>query len=100
MFYPQQGVYQGHVISIYLFCIYNNDLLNELVSIVCPMSIANTILTYPAFVDDTAVAAKSESTLQYVVDEAVKHSIEWRYCLHLDKIRIHVFCKKKQSAYC
>ena len=45
------------------FCIYNNELLNELVSIACPISIAHTILTCPAFADDIAVAAKSESTL-------------------------------------
>ena len=49
--------------SMYFFCIYNNDLLNELVSIACPISIAHKILTCPAFADDIAVAAKSESTL-------------------------------------
>ena len=90
-FCPQQGVHQGDVMSMYFFCIYNNDLLNELVSIACPISIAHTILTCSAFADDIAVAAKSESTLQYIVDEAVKHSIKWRYSFNLDKIRILVF---------
>ena len=94
-FCPQQGVHQGDVMSMYLFCIYNNDLLNELVSIACPISIAHTMLTCPAFADDIAVAAKSESTLQYIVDEAVEHSIKWRYSFNLDKIRILVFCKNK-----
>ena len=41
------------------FALYNNDLLNELVSIACPISIAHKILTCPAFADDIAVAAKS-----------------------------------------
>ena len=73
-----------------------NDLLNELVSIACPISIAHTILTCPAFADDIAVAAKSESTLQYIVDKAVKHSSKWRYSFNLDKIRILVFCKNNR----
>ena len=95
-FCPQQGVHQCDVMSMYLFCIYNNDLLNELVSIACPISIAHTILTCPAFADDIAVAAKSESTLQYIVDEAAEHSIKWRYSFNLDKIRILVFCKNNR----
>ena len=43
-----------------------------------------------------SVAAKSESTLQYIVDEAVKHSIKWRYSFNLDKIRILVFRKNNR----
>ena len=59
--------------SMYLFCISNNDLLNVLIRIASPTSIAHTILTCPAFADDIAVAAKSESNLQHLVDEAVTH---------------------------
>ena len=86
-FCPQQRVHQGDVISMYFFGIYNNDLLNELVSIACSISIAPTILTCPVFADDIAVAAKSESTLKYIyiVDEAAKYSIKWRYIFNLDK---------------
>ena len=64
--------------SMYLFLIYNNDLLNELVSKASPISIAQTILTCPAFADDIAVAAKSESILQYIVDRAVKQYFKCR----------------------
>ena len=61
---------------------------NELVSIACPIYIAHTIFTCPAFADDIAFATKSESTLQYIVDEAVKHSNKRRYSFNFDKIRI------------
>ena len=74
-------------------------MLNELVSIACPIYIAHTILTCQAFADDIAVAAKSESTLQYIADEAVKHSIKWRYSFNLDKIRILVFYKNNRVRF-
>ena len=45
------------------------------------------------FADNIAVAAKSESTLQYIVDEAVKHSNKWRYGFIWTKFEYLFFVK-------
>ena len=89
-FSPSQGVHQGDVMSMYLYCIYNNDLLEELLDVACPLKINNHILTCPAFADDVAIVSKSSASLQHKVDIAKCHSRKWRYNLSIAKIRIAV----------
>ena len=90
-FSPSQGVHQGDVMSMYLYCIYNNDLLEELLDVACPLKINNHILTCPAFADDVAIVSKSSASLQHKVDIAKCHSRKWRYNLSIPKIRIVAF---------
>ena len=77
--------------SMYLYCIYNNDLLEELLDIARPLKINNHILTCPAFADDLAIVSKSNASLQHKVDIAKCHSRKWRYNLSIPKIRIVAF---------
>ena len=90
-FSPSQGVHQGEFMSTYLYCIYNNDLLEELLDVACPLKINNHILTCPAFADDVAIVSKSSASLQHKVDIAKCHSRKWRYNLSIPKIRIVAF---------
>ena len=90
-FSPGQGVHQGDVMSMYLYCIYNNDLLEELLDVACPLKINNHILTCPAFADDVAIVSKSSASLQHKVNIAKCHSRKWRYNLGIPKIRIVAF---------
>ena len=58
--------------SMYLYCIYNNDLLEKLLDVVCPLKINDHILTCPAFADDVAIVSKSNALLQHKVDIVVQ----------------------------
>ena len=69
-FTPEQGVHQGDIFSMYLYCLYNNDLLRELREIPCSILIGNITVPSPAFVDDISIVAKSAASLQHYLDVA------------------------------
>ena len=54
-FTPLQGIHQGDILSMYLYCLYNNDLITELANIPCGVRIQNKSVAAPSFADDVAV---------------------------------------------
>ena len=46
-FTPLQGMHQGDILSIYLYCLYNNDLITELANLPCGVRIQNNSVAAP-----------------------------------------------------
>ena len=78
-FIPQQGIHQGDIFSMFLYCVYNNDLLEELRDIPCAVKIGNLKISGVGFADDISVMSTSLFTLQHLTDVCVNHSRKWRY---------------------
>ena len=58
-FTPLQGIHQGDILSMYLYCLYNNDLITELANIPCGVRIQNKSVAAPSFADDVATTNRS-----------------------------------------
>ena len=69
MFIPKQGIHQGDILSMFLYCVYNNDLLEELRGIPCAVKIGNLKISGVGFADDISVM--SLYTLQHLTDVCV-----------------------------
>ena len=92
-FYPKQGVHQGDIFSMFLYCIYNNDLLKKLNQFSMQVNINYINCTSPAFVDDVTLIATSQAALQNLIDAALEHSKVWHYSYNINKCKILVFGK-------
>ena len=74
-FTPLQGIHEGDILSMYLYCLYNNDLITELANIPCGVRIQNKSVAAPSFADDVAVIAKSAVSMQHYLDTVYRLSI-------------------------
>ena len=85
---------------MYLYCLYNNDLITELANIPCGVHIQNKGVAAPSFADDVAVIAKSAVSMQHYLDTVNGHSVKWKYNFNTEKIKILIFGKvNKDRAY-
>ena len=73
-FIPKQGIHQGDIFSMFLYCVYNNDLLEELRDIPCAVKIGTLKISGVGFADDISVMSTSLFTLQHLTDVCVNHS--------------------------
>ena len=92
-FTPLQGIHQGDILSMYLYCLFNNDLITELANIPCGVRIQNKSVAAPSFADDVAVIAKSAVSMQHYLDTVNSHSVKWKYNFNTEKIKILIFGK-------
>ena len=90
-FMPMQGVHQGAPLSMILYIIYNNDLLEELRSSGYGLKIGDQDLTSPAHADDVMLLALYKSCLIYLLAIAYEYSKKWRYDYNYDKCLIGIF---------
>ena len=58
-FIPQQVIHQGDIFSVFLYCVYNNDLLGKLRDIPCAVKIGNLKISGVGFADDISVMSTS-----------------------------------------
>ena len=85
-FIPQQGIHQGDICSMFLYCVYNNDLVEELA-----VKIGNLKISGVGFADDISVMSTSLYTLQHLTDVCVNHSRKWRYEFGPSKIQLIIY---------
>ena len=58
-FIPKQSIHQGDIFSMFLYCVCNNDLLEELRDIPCAVKIGNLKISGVGFADDISVMSTS-----------------------------------------
>ncbi len=93
-FSPKQGIHQGDVWSMPLYCVYNNDLIKELkASLYCTYILSNVNCTVPTFVDDLAIIALSKTALNQLLGMALRYSRKWRFQYGADKSFVLAFGK-------
>ena len=90
-FIPKQGINQGNIFSMFLYCVYNNDLLEELRDIPRAVKIGNLKISGVGFADDISVMSTSLYTLQHLTDVCVNNSRKWRYEFGPSKIQLIVY---------
>ena len=90
-FIPKQGIHQGDIFSMFLYCVYNNDLLEELRDIPCAVKIGNLKISGVGFADDISVMSTSLYTLQHLTGVCVNHSRNWIYEFGPSKIQLIIY---------
>lgn len=95
-FAPKQGIHQGDVWSMPLYCLYNNDLIRELKA--CPYGVhmSGINCTCPTFVDDLTVIAWSKAALNRSLAIANKYSKTWRFLFGAEKSVLLCFGKDEE----
>ena len=79
-FSPRQEVHQGDVMSMYLYCIYNNDLLEELLDVACPLKINNHILK--------GLAQAKIIKISVILFRVLNMTI---WCKHVHRLELQIF---------
>ena len=92
-FLPQQGIHQGDVWSMPLYCLFNNAMIKELRSSLHGVSLRGIKCTCPTFVDDLSILAWSKIALNCLLAIANKHSKLWRFLFGPDKSFSLIFGK-------
>ena len=90
-FYVRQSIHQGAPLSMELYCIYNNALLNELQNCIFGPKICDTRITCAAYADDVTLLTTCVKDMQYLVDIAYNYSLRWRFEYNPQKCKIMVF---------
>ena len=86
-----QGVRQGGVLSPFLYCLYVDELLDQLSASKIGASISDIYCGAPMYADDLALVAGSQGALQSLLDMVDRYARKWRYSLNSSKSVIMVF---------
>ena len=81
----KQGVHQGGVLSMSLFCVFINDLLDELRRSDIGCAIKGIKITCPAYADDIALIAPFTVSIQHLVNIVTAYCTKWQLCLNPQK---------------
>ena len=85
-----QGVRQGGVLSPFLYCLYVDELLDQLSASKIGASISDIYCGAPMYADDLALVAGSQGALQSLLDMVDRYGRKWRYSLNSSKSVIMV----------
>ena len=80
-----QGVRQGGVLSPFLYCLFVDELLDNLAKSGFGVSIDDVYCGSPMFADNLALVASSPEELQPVLDIVATYADKWQYQLNADK---------------
>ena len=94
-----QGVCQGGVLSPFLYCIYVDELLDQLSISKIGTSISDIYCGAPMYADDLSLVADSQTALQSLLDQ-VNYAKKWRYRLNSSKPVIMVFGEARVREQC
>ena len=92
-----QGIQQGAPLSMWLYQMYVNDLLETMRESKLGAHIDDINITCPAFADDVVIIATSSSKLQCLLDMAHAHSSKWRYRFNVSKSEAICFDRNNKS---
>ena len=94
----RQGVRQGGVTSAYLFCIYIDDILNDISNLPdkCKLGISN--LNIQAYADDIVVFCPSAGGLRNLMDCLGQKLTAHGLVINLQKTKILIFDKNKKKS--
>ena len=85
-----QGVRQGAILSPLLYCIFVDELLDNLRASGYGAKVGEVYCGAPMFADDLALIAKSLDELQAMLNIASSYAIRWRYQLNPEKSAVMV----------
>ena len=88
-----QGVHQGGPLSMKMYMVFNNDLLDLLCRMDGGASISyiNFPLVSPAFADDISIVTLHKPHMQLMLNVAYRHSCMWRYEFNPAKSHVIIF---------
>ena len=92
-FQPEQGIHQGDVWSMPLYCVFNNDMIKELKSSIHGTRLRAINCTCPTFVDDLSIVAWSKFALNFLLSVAFRYSRVWRFQFGAIKSFLLIFGK-------
>ena len=84
-FIPERGVHQGAPLSMRLYQVFMNELLQMLKTCEYGVRIGDINVSCPASADDIAVASLYKVGLNFMLDIAYRYSIKWRFDFSLVK---------------
>ena len=84
-FKPERGVHQGAPLSMPLYQVYINELLQQLRASSYAATLFNQRIGAPAFADDISCAALHKMGLNSMLQMADKYSTKWKFDFGIDK---------------
>ena len=92
-FHTERGVHQGAPLSMKLYQIYINDLLQDLRASIYGVELAGIDVTSQSFADDTTIVTLYKPTLNILLRKASCHGRKWQYEYHVEKSVVMVWGK-------
>lgn len=92
----RRGVGQGRVMSAFLFLVYINDLLNELVMTNGGITVNDMNIPGMLLADDTTLLSSTLNGLQMLVNTAYQYAQNWKLKYNSNKSNWMIFSKKKE----
>ena len=84
-FHPRQGIHQGSVWSMKLFCMIMDDLIEELNNSGYGARIGLILCSSPTFADDLTTLALCKEALCQLLGIASRYSRRWRFIFSIEK---------------
>lgn len=84
-FRPTQGIHQGDILSMRLYGIFINDLLDDLEKTRLGTRIGPVVTSCPGFADDVAVVTSRKSDMNRQLQTAYLYSCKWRFVFNPTK---------------
>lgn len=99
VFRIQQGVGQGRVMSAWLFSLFINDLIYQLIDTKCGLIVGDLHIPSILLADDTTLMSASRNGLQTLLDVVNKYAQTWRLKYNATKSNCLIF-KPTKSRKC
>ena len=96
-FHTERGVHQGAPLSMRLYQIYINDLLQDLRASIYGVELAGINVTCPSFADDTTIVTLNKPALNILLRITSCHGRKWQYECNVEKSVVMVWGKDEQS---
>ena len=92
-----QGVRQGAILSPLLYCIFVDELLDNLHASGHGAKVGEVYCGAPMYADDVALIAESPDELQAMLNIVSSYATRWRYQLNPEKSAVMVFGESSRS---
>jgi hypothetical protein len=93
----RQGIPQGAPLSLWMYEIFMNDLIQEIIDCKLGSSIGDIHIACPAYADDMTIITTHHTNMQNILSKAYKHSRKWRYNFSANKSEILIYGQDKRN---